>query len=88
MPHQRPNSPLGAFLAALREPQIKCLLIGGMAAVEQGVPITALDYDLWYRQQACLGPRQRFCRFAGSRASVALGSPTQVPSLVTCLLLE
>ena len=49
MPDQRPNSPLGAFLAVLREAQIKCILIGGMAAVEQGVPITTIDYDLWVR---------------------------------------
>lgn len=48
MPDQRPNSPLGAFLAALRQAQIKCILIGGMAAVRQGVPITTIDYDfLW-----------------------------------------
>ncbi len=49
MPDQHSDSPLGAFLAALREAQIRCILIGGMAAVRQGVPITTIDYDLWVR---------------------------------------
>jgi hypothetical protein len=49
MPDQPPNSPLGAFLAALREAQISCILIGGMAAVRQGAPITTIDYDFWVR---------------------------------------
>jgi len=47
-PH-RPGSPLGAFLAALREAQIRFILIGGMAAVRQGAPITTIDYDFWVR---------------------------------------
>jgi hypothetical protein len=33
MPHQPANSPLGAFLAALREEKIRCILIGNMAAI-------------------------------------------------------
>ena len=49
MPTQPPNSPLGAFLAALQEAQIRCILIGGMAAVRQGAPITTIDYDFWVR---------------------------------------
>jgi hypothetical protein len=49
MPPQPPSSPLGAFLAALREAQIQCVLIGAMAAVRQGAPITTIDYDFWVR---------------------------------------
>ncbi len=49
MPPQPPSSPLGSFLAALREAQIKCILIGGMAAVRQGAPVTTIDYDFWVR---------------------------------------
>jgi len=49
MPPQPPSSPLGTFLAALREAQIKCILIGAMAAVRQGAPITTIDYDFWVR---------------------------------------
>nr|AIA15141.1 Unknown Function [uncultured bacterium] len=47
MPHRRPNSPLGAFLEALEKEEIPCILIGGMAAIEQGAPVTTLDYDFW-----------------------------------------
>jgi hypothetical protein len=49
MPPQPPSSPLGAFLAALHEAKIQCILIGGMAAVRQGAPITTIDYDFWVR---------------------------------------
>lgn len=49
MPHQSPNSPLGAFLAALHEEKIKFILIGAMAAIEQGVPIMTVDYDFWVK---------------------------------------
>ena len=49
MPPQPPSSPLGTFLAALHEVQIKCILIGAMAAVRQGAPITTIDYDFWVR---------------------------------------
>jgi len=49
MPPQPPSSPLGAFLSALREAQIQCILIGAMAAVRQGAPITTIDYDFWVR---------------------------------------
>ncbi len=49
MPPQPPSSPLGSFLAALREAQIQCILIGGMAAVRQGAPVTTIDYDFWVR---------------------------------------
>ena len=47
MPHQRTVRPLGAFLKALREEKIPCILIGMMAAVEQGAPMTTVDYDFW-----------------------------------------
>src|SRR5712691_4904786 len=49
MPHQPLDSPLGAFLAALREEKIPCILIGAMAAIEQGAPLTTIDYDFWVR---------------------------------------
>ena len=49
MPPQPSSSPLGAFLAALREDQIKCILIGAMAAVRHGAPLTTIDYDFWVR---------------------------------------
>jgi hypothetical protein len=45
MPHQPANSPLGAFLAALREEKIPCILIGNMAAIHQGAPLMTVDYD-------------------------------------------
>jgi hypothetical protein len=49
MPLQPPDSPLGAFLKALREERIACILIGAMAAVEQGAPLMTVDYDFWVR---------------------------------------
>jgi len=36
MPLQSQDSPLGAFLKALREEKIDCILIGAMAAIGQG----------------------------------------------------
>lgn len=47
MPNQPPLSPLGAFLKALEEQEIRCILIGMMAAVHQGAPFTTIDYDFW-----------------------------------------
>ena len=49
MPLQPQDSPLGAFLKALREADIDCILIGAMAAVEQGAPLMTVDYDFWVR---------------------------------------
>src|SRR5437899_4852955 len=49
MPLQPQYSPLGAFLKALREEKIDCILIGAMAAIEQGAPLMTLDYDFWVR---------------------------------------
>ena len=40
-------SPLGAFLDALQAEAIDCILIGMMAAVEQGAPLMTLDRNLW-----------------------------------------
>jgi hypothetical protein len=45
MPAKPPDSPLGAFIAALREAKIDCLLIGSMAAIRQGAPLMTIDYD-------------------------------------------
>jgi hypothetical protein len=49
MPLQPQDSPLGAFLKALREAKIDCILIGAMAAIEQGAPLMTVDYDFWVR---------------------------------------
>lgn len=49
MPLQSQDSPLGAFLKALRAEKIDCMLIGAMAAVEQGAPLMTVDYDFWVR---------------------------------------
>jgi hypothetical protein len=49
MPLQPQDSPLGAFLKALRAEKIECILIGAMAAIEQGAPLMTVDYDFWVR---------------------------------------
>jgi hypothetical protein len=49
MPLQPQDSPLGAFLKPLREEDIDCILIGAMAAIEQGAPLMTVDYDFWVR---------------------------------------
>jgi len=49
MPPQPPDSPLGAFLMALRAEKIDCILIDAMAAIEQGAPLMTVDYDFWVR---------------------------------------
>jgi hypothetical protein len=49
MPDQPQDSPLGAFLKALREEGIDCILIGAMAAIRQGAPLMTVDYDFWVR---------------------------------------
>jgi hypothetical protein len=49
MPAQPQDSPLGAFLKGLREEKIDCILIGAMAAVQQGAPLMTIDYDFWVR---------------------------------------
>jgi len=49
MPLQSQDSPLGAFLKALGEENIDCILIGAMAAIEQGAPLMTVDYDFWVR---------------------------------------
>ena len=49
MPLQPQDSPLGAFLKALRKAEIDCILIGAMAAIEQGAPLMTVDYDFWVR---------------------------------------
>jgi hypothetical protein len=47
MPLQSQDIPLGAFLKALHEQKIKFILIGAMAAIEQGAPLMTVDYDFW-----------------------------------------
>ncbi len=49
MPLQPQDSPLGAFLKALQAEGIDCILIGAMAAIEQGAPLMTVDYDFWVR---------------------------------------
>ena len=43
MPLQPQDSPLGAFLKALREEKIDCIFIGAMAAIEQGAPLMTVE---------------------------------------------
>ncbi len=47
MPNQSSISPLAEFLQELRQKKIRCILIGMMAAVEQGAPLSTIDYDFW-----------------------------------------
>jgi hypothetical protein len=49
MPLQPKDSPLGAFLKALGEEKIDFILIGAMAAIQQGAPLMTVDYDFWVR---------------------------------------
>jgi hypothetical protein len=49
MPDRSPNSPLGAFIKALQEEKIPCILIGMMAAIRQGAPLMTIDYDFWVK---------------------------------------
>ena len=60
MPNKPPDSPLGAFLKALREEKIDCILIGAMAAIEQGAPLMTVDYDFWVRL-----PERQYVRLLG-----------------------
>lgn len=60
MPTQPSSSALGAFLQALNEEKIPCILIGMMAAVEQGAPLTTIDYDLWVKL-----PERQYVRLLG-----------------------
>jgi hypothetical protein len=49
MSFQPQDSPLGAFLKALREEKLDCILIGALAAIQQGAPLMTVDYDFWVR---------------------------------------
>src|SRR4051794_23855157 len=49
MPLQSQDSPLSAFLKALHEQEIRFMLIGAMAAIEQGAPLMTVDYDFWVK---------------------------------------
>ena len=47
MPNKSSIRPLGAFLKALSKEKIDFMLIGMMAAVEQGAPLSTVDYYFW-----------------------------------------
>lgn len=47
MPNQPPVSPFVEFLQALEAEGVRSILIGMMAAVEQGAPCSTIDYDFW-----------------------------------------
>jgi len=47
MPNQPSISPLAEFLQELSRQKIRCILIGMMAAVEQGAPLATIDFDFW-----------------------------------------
>jgi hypothetical protein len=52
MPSARkpPVSDLSALLKKLNEASIKFILVGGLAAVVQGAPITTFDLDIVHRR--------------------------------------
>jgi hypothetical protein len=52
MPLRPQDSPLGAFLKALKEGGIDCILIGAMAAIEQGASLMIVDYDFWIQSKS------------------------------------
>jgi len=47
MSNQPPVSPFVEFLQSLEAEGISAILIGMMAAVEQGAPCATIDYDFW-----------------------------------------
>ncbi len=47
MPNQPPISPFVEFLQALEAEGVKAILVGMMAAVQQGAPCSTIDYDFW-----------------------------------------
>ena len=50
MPFEPSIRPLGAFLKALRQEKIDCILIGMMAAIEQGAPLMTVSMGInFYR---------------------------------------
>lgn len=51
MPDKPAISALGAFVKALDEEKIRFILIGMMAAIEQGAPLMTVDYDFWVGTQ-------------------------------------
>jgi hypothetical protein len=77
MPLQPQDGPLGAFLKALGEERIDCILIGAMAAIEQGAPLMTVDYDFWVRL-----PERQYVRRQGgtirARTFYELRDGTQV----------
>jgi hypothetical protein len=57
---QSQDRPLGAFLKALKAEGIDFILIGAMAAIEQGAPLMTVDYDFWVRL-----PERQYVRLLG-----------------------
>src|SRR5258705_1787666 len=74
MPLQPQDSPLGAFLKALREERIDCILIGAMAAIGQGAPLMTVDFDFWVRlpERQYVRLRQPIIAFTFANASSSL----------------
>ena len=58
MSNQFRDCEVGAFIKALRQEQIDCILIGAMAAVHHGAPCPTIDYDFWVRL-----PERQYVRF-------------------------
>ncbi len=86
MPFQPQNSPLGAFLEALRQEGIECILIGAMAAIRQGAPLMTVDYDFWVRLPErqyvrLLAIVQRLGGTARARTLYELSDGTQVNAI-------
>jgi hypothetical protein len=66
MPDQPTVGTLGAFLEALEEEKIRCILIGMMAAIEQGAPLMTVDYDFWVKL-----PEREYVRLLSDAETVA-----------------
>jgi len=49
MPNKSKDSPLACFLKGLKAEKIEFILIGMMAAVQQGAPVSTIDFDLWLK---------------------------------------
>jgi hypothetical protein len=74
MPNQPAISALGAFLKALEEEKIPCILIRMMAAIEQGAPLMTVDYDFWIKL-----PERQYVRLLNIRAQAEGHDPCPDP---------
>ena len=71
---QPQDSPLGTFLKALHKERIRFILIGAMAAIEQGAPLMTVDYDFWVQL-----PERQYVRLLA--VVERLGGTVRAPTL-------